>query len=291
MSGTSKSTQDTSQQQSSTTAPWAPTQGLLTDIIGGLNGQTANAAPTSAEQGALGTIQQNAQGMPNFGTQATDLTNSLFSGGTDRTGMVTDANNNYQQSLSPYMNADYLDPMKTPGMQGILDTIRGDVSNSVNGQFAGAGRDMSGMNQQALARGISQGEAVPLLNQYNQNVSTQRGAQDASYGAGIGTAGALSGLDQTALGNRMQGMTAASGIPDMMNMGVNSVLAAGQTARGLPLNNLGMLENLSIPLAGLGSQSTGTATGQTRGTQTLSPAQQAWGWMNSGSNMLKAWNS
>src|SRR6185312_6659847 len=122
MGGQSSSNQ--TMQQSSETSPYAPTQGLLGNIIGGLNSQFGNAAPTSAEQGAIGTIQNNAASTPNYGTQATDLTNSLFNGGTDRTGVVNGAYQNLQNQLSPYANGQNLDPMSSPGMQSVLDTIR-----------------------------------------------------------------------------------------------------------------------------------------------------------------------
>ena len=42
--------------------------------------------------------------------------------------------------------------------------------------FAGAGRDLSGLNTQTLARGLSQGEGQLVANQYNANVANQLGA-------------------------------------------------------------------------------------------------------------------
>lgn len=267
-----KSTSETKTQQSATTVPWEPTQGLLGNIITGLEGQVGNVNPTAAEQGAINTIQQNAQTTPNYGSQATDLTNSLFSGGPDRTGVASNAYSTLQNQLMPTANGANLDPTQAPGMQSLLDTIRSDVMGSVNGMFAGAGRDLSGANQQSLARGLSQGLAAPLLAQYNQNVANQQNAANSLFGAGANTAGILSGLDQTALGNKIQGLTTMQSIPAAANNGANAVLQAGQIQRGLPLNNLGLLANLTIPIAGLGSQSTGTGTSNT--TNQMSGAQQ-----------------
>ena len=48
-----------------------------------------------------------------------------------------------------------------------LQTIQDDVTNTTNGQFAAAGRDMSPANYQAVARGVAQGEAPVIANQYN----------------------------------------------------------------------------------------------------------------------------
>ncbi len=288
MGGTSKSGSDTSTTQNmqgtSTQNPWAQAMPALQGILGGLNGQVGNYAPTGAESGALNTLQQNAQGAQNYGGQATDLANSLMSGGgtQQNAGILGDAYANYQKQLNPIANQNN-DPTQAPGMQALLDTIRSDVSNNVNGQFAGAGRDLSGMNTQALGRGIAQGEAVPLLNQYNQNVQNQLGAAGSLFGAGGQTAQGLQGFNQQGFQNQAQGLdTAMSGIPAAQNNQANQILQAGQTARGLPLQNLGMLEGLTVPLAGLGgtTNTTGTQTGTsaTRGFQTASPAQQAMMW-------------
>ncbi len=297
MGGTSKSGSDTSTTQNmqgtSTQNPWAQAMPALQGILGGLGSQIGNYNPTSAESGALSTLQGNAQGAQNYGGQATDLANSLMSGGgtQQNAGILSDAYKNYQTQLNPYANGQNLDPTQSPGMQNVLDTIRSDVSNQVNGQFAGAGRDMSGYNQQALARGISQGEAVPLLNQYNQNVQNQIGAAGSLYGAGGQTAQGLQGFNQQGFQNQATGLdTALNGIPAAQNNQANQILQVGQTARQMPLQNLGMLEGLTVPLAGLGGTTNTTGTQQgtstTRGFQTASPAQQAmlWGQALGGSN-------
>lgn len=246
MPGKSQQTQ-TQQSQSS---PWAPAQPLLTNILSGISGQLSNSSPTSVENQALQSLTQNAQGLPNFAPQATNLANNFIGG--DPSGLLSPALKQYQNTLNPIANAS-LDPMQTPGIQSLLDTIRSDVSNSVNGQFAGAGRDMSGLNQQALARGIAQGEAQPLLNQYNQNVSNVTGAANGLLGASNNTASAMAG-------NQAQGLNFASAVPSFATAQPSAVLAAQQAARALPLQNLGMLENLTVPIAGLGGQSNGTAT-------------------------------
>lgn len=284
MGGTSSSTQRTSQEQQgqSTTSPWAPAQGILSNILSGIGSQSA--APTTAQNNALGTIQQNAQGAQNYGGQATDLANQLMAGGgaQQNAGILGSAYQNYQNQLNPIANQNN-DPTQAPGMQALLDTIRQDVGNQINGQFAAAGRDMSGLNQQSLARGISQGEAVPLLNQYNQNVQNQMGAAGALYGAGGQTAQGLQGFNQQGFANQGQGLdTAINGIPAAQNNQANQVLQAGQQAYQLPLQNLGMLSNLTIPIAGLGSQnnSSGTSSGMSQGTQTMSGLQQAMGYAN-----------
>lgn len=274
MGGTSTSNQQTQQSQNSTTAPWQPTQGILQNIIGGING--VSAAPTAAQSGALSTLAQNAQGAQNYGTQATDLANGLMSGGgtAANTGILNNAYQDYQRQLNPIANQNN-DPMQAPGMQQLLQTIQNDVGNSVNSQFAGAGRDLSGLNQQALARGISQGEAAPLLAQYNQNVANQTGAAGNLFGAAGTTASGVQALNQQGYQNQATGLdTALNGIPAAQNNQANQILAAASQQYNLPISQLAGILGLTLPIAGLGSQSTGTGTSNTQGSNTMSGAQQ-----------------
>jgi hypothetical protein len=271
--GTSESTQNT--QTKSKSAPWAPTVSGLQDIIGGINSQFGNYQPTSGENDALAQLMKNAQGGNPFTQQITGLANDLFKGGADHSGLVNRAYADYKKQAQPYLSQDYLDPYKNPAFQSYMDTTRNDIRNDVNGMFAGAGRDMSGMNFQTLARGITEGTAPIFANQYNQNVNTQRGMMDSLFNAGGQTAGLLSGLDQTRLGNRAAGVGMAGEAMNAQNYGPMAMLQAEAMKRGLPLSNLGQLSSLLLPIAGLGGTQKGT--GSSVGTQTMSPIQQFMG--------------
>lgn len=272
MGGTSTSNSQT--EQSSTSAPWRPSQGILQVGLKNLEGQYSNINPTGAENSAFDTLSNNAQNMPNYAPQATSLSNDLMSGGgtAQNAGILSSAYQNYQNQLNPIANQSN-DPMQAPGMSALLDTIKNDVGNSVNGMFAGAGRDLSGMNQQTLARGMSQGMAAPLLAQYNQNVQNQMGAAGNLFNAGGQTASGLQGFNQQGFDNRAQGLdTAINGIPAAQNAGAYATLNAEAQRRGLPVQNLAQLLGLTLPIAGLGSETTGK--GSTSGSQTMSGAQQ-----------------
>lgn len=251
MGGQSTSDTTTSQTQAgtanSTTAPWQPSQGILQNILTGVGGMSTS--PNAAQTQGANQLEQNAGSMPNFGAQATGAANGLL--GSLPQG-VQSAYQNYQNQISPIANQNN-DPTQAPGMQQLLQTIQGDVGNQVNSQFAGAGRDMSGMNQQALARGLSQGEAAPLLGQYNQNVQNQIGAAGNLFNAAGTNATTQAGL----LG---QGMTAATQVPGIINQNANNLLSAGNTQYGLGAQNLGLLEGLTLPIAGMGSQNSGNTT-------------------------------
>src|SRR5512139_3477696 len=241
--------------QQSTTGPWSVAQPTLTGVLGGANTALGNVGPNATETGAINQITANSQNLPDFGLGATTIANKFMGG--DPSGLLSPALKNYNASLNPIANGS-LDPTKNPGMAGILDTIRNDVSNSVNGLFAGAGRDLSGKNQEYLSRGLASGLAPALLSQYNTNVANRMGAAGSLYGAAGNTASAMAG-------NQGQGINIAGLVPQLMNAGPQAVLAAGNALRNIPINALQQISGLTVPIAGLGNQSSvlGTQTGQT----------------------------
>jgi hypothetical protein len=267
MPGKSTSTQT----QQSTTQPWQEAQPALQGILGQLQGNLGNTSLTGAENNALSTLQNNANAnSAMFAPSITNYATSLLNGGgaTDQSGNLQGGLSQYQQQLTPYANGSMIG--QNPALQAQLDTIRSDVTNQVNGSFAGAGRDFSGANQMALGRGIAQGEAPVIANQYNQDVGNQLNAAGSLYGAQNQTGGLLAGLNQQKLANQGQGVTAAGQALDVSNQGANAALQAEAARRGIPVQALGLLAQIGIPIAGLGQQSSGTASG----TQNMSGAQQ-----------------
>lgn len=254
-SNTAGTTQGT-QQQNSNVGPWSETQPLLSSILGSLQGLSATPNPAQSE--AVAGLQSSANAIPNFGSAGAGAVND-FLGGTYK-GMLGDSLANYKSSLSPYLSSSYLDPMSTPGLSDALNTMKSDVTNSVNSQFAAAGRDLSPANSTALARGITQGVAPTIANQFNQNVATQRGAQDALLGAGTNNVGMLSNLGAA-------GINLAGQIPGLYTSPAASQFGAANAGYALPFSNLGMLSGLTLPIAGLGQSGTtsGTTSGSTAG--------------------------
>jgi hypothetical protein len=266
MGGQSSSTQT----QQSQTAPWEAAQPMLQSILGQLGTGLNNTGLTGAETGALNTLQTNAaQGNPYAG-QIGGYAQSLLSGGgaNAQAGNVQGNLGTFQSQLSPYANGSMVG--NNPALAAQLAQIQTDVGNSVNGQFAAAGRDFSGANQMAYGRGVAAGEAPVIAAQYNQDVANQISAANALYNAGNATAGTLSGMQQNYLANQGQGVTAAQSALDAQNYGANATLAAEAQRRGIPVQALGLLAQIGVPIAGLGTQSNGTTTG----TQQLSGADQ-----------------
>src|SRR6185369_13252148 len=265
-----KSTSTTT--QNSTTQPWSAAQPVLQGILGQLSPMINNTGLTTAQAGALNSIEANAANGNPYAPAIGATTSNLLNGGgaTNEAGNINGYYDQYRQATQPLAsNTDY-NPYNTPGFKNALDTTVADITNNTNGSFAAAGRDFSGANSMALGRGISQGIAPTIAAQYNQNVQNQQGAAGNLFSAGGTTTGLLSAMNQQDLENRGQGVSAASAANDATNAGANATLAAEAARRNIPVQALGLLAQIGIPIAGLGGQSTGTSTG----TQQMSGAQQ-----------------
>lgn len=244
--------------QFSQTNPYGPTRNSIQDLIHAIGARGFTAELNPADKINFTNAQQNLAQMPNFGPAAAQTASNFLQTGGDPTGILRReaANLNPLASMGGPTGAG-LDPTQTPGMQRVLDTIKNDISNQVNGQFAGAGRSLSGLNTQTLARGISQGEAVPLLNQYNQNFSNMLGANQQ-----------LGNVQNSAATNIGQGLNYAQLAPQLAQQVPMMQEAITQQRHTLPYQYLANQENLLNPLAGLGGTVMGTQSSNQSGSGT-----------------------
>jgi hypothetical protein len=239
-----------------------------------LQGGLVNTGLTGAENNAITGATNNAydwtkQYAPSIGSYATSLLNG--GGATDQAGNVNQNYLDYKANTQGLASNTNYNPYDSPGFKDALSTLTSDITQSVNGQFAAAGRDFSGANSQALGRGILEGVAPTIAAQYNQNIQNQQGAAGNLYNAGNTNTGILAGLQQQKLANQGQGINAASSAMDANNAGYNATMQAEAQRRNAPIQNLGLLAQIGIPIAGLGGQSTGTSNT----TKTASPLEQA----------------
>jgi hypothetical protein len=259
--------------QSSTINPWEPAQPALKGILGQLEGNLNNTGITGAETGALDTLVKNAgTATSQYAPQIGEYAKTLLGGGgaTDQAGNVNANYNRFVDQTNPLASNMNYDPYNTPGFKDALSTTISDITNRTNGQFAAAGRDFSGANSRTLGRGIMEGVSPTIAAQYNQNVNNQQGAARGLYDAGNTNSGLLATMNQQSLANRGQGVTAAGQATDAANYGANATLQAEAARRGIPVQALGLLAQIGIPIAGLGGQSTGKSST----TQQMSGAQQ-----------------
>lgn len=254
--------QQTQQSGQTVTAPWGPAAPLLRSDLGQIKAQMGNTGVQPGETNAFGNLLgQYAGGNPYanaIGASATDM----LGGGPDLTGGVNAAYNQYAQQVMPWASGAMGDPRTNPALAQMLATIQSDTSNSVNQQFAGAGRDMSGYNTQALARGLAQGEAPTLLNAQQLGLQTAQNL----YGAGNTTTGLLSNLNTQRYANQQAGVGQAANALGANMWGPQGILSTLGAQRQLPLSNIANINSLLLPIAGLGGQSTssGTSTSQTQ---------------------------
>lgn len=246
--------------QESRSDPWAPAQPLLTDILGKLRPMVGSTGVNPNESAAIAGLRTNAQQPNAYGGRVGMLADDLFAGGTDRTAMVNDAYSNYRTALEPTARGDFVDPSKNTALQGYLTKAGDDAANRVNSMFAAAGRDFSGAHAKTLGEGVTGATAPILYDAYNRERTNQLGAADKLYGAGGATAGMLSGLDQTALGNRAQGIGVGGIAGALADEPFQKQLAVEGLERGIPQQNLGWLSSLGIPIAGIGGTQSGTST-------------------------------
>ena len=258
--------------QQSTTEPWKPAQPALTSILGQLQGLIPNSGITPGMESAFGQLESSAQQGNPFAGQIGGVVGNLLNGGgaTAQAPAIQSAFDTFKAQTNPLASNTNYDPMQTPGLADSLKTMMGDIGTSINGQFAAAGRDLSGMNTQTLARGLTQGLAPILTQQYNQNVQNQQGAASNLYNAGNTTGGLLAGLNQQGIANQVQGVTSANDALTAQNYGPATLLQLEQLKQGIPMQNLGLLTQIGVPIAGLGSQSQGTSTTKQPWSQTFS---------------------
>lgn len=286
MGGKSETTQQTSQQSQLT--PWAPASGAIQGILGGLAPSIQNLSGTPEVNQAYSALMANAANPNPLGPLAMGAASGLLGGGAsygNASNILKASYDRTASALSPYTSGSALDPNSNPALAQRLATVRQDVGNSVNPMFAAAGRLGSPDNYQALARGIAQGES-PIL---QDAASNQLNAINMANGAAGGTASGLSAADTANAGILGQGIGNAATAYGAQNLAPQALLSAALGLQNLPLQNAQQLMGILGPLAA----QFGTQTGNSNsvGTSTMSPAQQAWGWMNSLGNLVKAYNA
>lgn len=245
--------------------PWDQAIPYLQDFLKE-TGAVGGTGLTPDQKYAFEFMKNNAfEGNP-WDVEQAKLANDLYAT-PDRAAGVGQAYETLQTQLGDYASGKFVDPMSNPQIQAMLTQVGDDISNRINAQFAGAGRDLSGANQGAVAKGVSQGTLGLLLDQYNRQQGNQLDAAKTLYGAGSGTATTQAQLDQSRAGLRGAGAAAGQAALEMQNQGANQIVDIDQRIKMLPYEDLAMLGSLLFPVAGLGEQQSqsGTSVANTTG--------------------------
>lgn len=266
-----QSSQNTQTTQQSSTSPGALGMPTVNGILGQLNPLISNSGLNPAESGAISQLTQNASNGNPYATAIGNNAQSLLAGGgaQNQDAAINQNYQNYYNQTNPMASNTNYDPTQNPAVQAALQAIQTQVTNSTNGQFAAAGRSGSGQNSLQLGMGLAQGEAPVLLNQYNQNVSNQQNAANNLYAAGNTTTGALNASQAAANANTQTGTQAANDALTAQNQPATATLAAQELGQQIPAQNLGLLAQIGIPIAGMSTNSTGSGTSNTTNNPSL----------------------
>lgn len=266
MGGTSKQSSTTTSQAT----PYEAAKPGLDSILGALNKQAGTAGLNTAQSGALDQVASTfSGGNPYTGLLDTNARDMMAGGGAQANDANITANlNEYRGALMPWATG--ANSGENSALKGYLDTMASDISGRINGQFAAAGRDMSGYNQQTVARGVSEGVAPVLAAQYNQDADRSLNAANSMFGAGNSTYGLLNANNAQANANKVTGADTGKQALDAKLWGPTGLLNVEAQRFGIPTDQLTTLLGAISPVA----QAFGTSTSNTQGTSQMSGADQ-----------------
>jgi hypothetical protein len=245
--------------------PWAPAVPYLEKFLKqtGQVGKNAGQGITPAQGDAFSDLSGIASASNPFVDQQKQLTNDLYNTA-DHSGIVKDAYGTLQGQLGDYASGKYLDPMSNPQMQAMLQQVGDEAWNRTNAMFAGAGRDLSGANQTAASRGVTQAQLPLLLNEYARAQQMQMDAAGTLFGAGSNTATTMGNLDAQRAGIRGQAAGAEQAGHDMETRGAKEIIDLEQMKKMLPYEELGALASILFPAGQMGKQT--KSSGESSGT-------------------------
>ena len=257
----SKKTNTAQQQQSE---PWAPTMPYLTQFLSDIDAGRSVLGPSQDQLDAFAKLKTNAAaGNPNT-ADIQKLAQDQFAASSN-SGQVGDAYKTLQDQLGDYASGKKLDFANDPYVQQMLKMVGDDTQSRINRMYAGAGRDLSGINQQAIARGVQQAQLPILSDLFQKGQQNQITTADILNRAGVGAATTGQQLDANALSTRAGAIPIGQAGMDAQNYGPNAVLNLDQQLKQMPLDDMSQYANLLLPVAGLGGQQAGTGTSKSSG--------------------------
>jgi hypothetical protein len=261
LGSSSKKTNTTQQQQ---TEPWAPTIPYLTSFLRDLDNGRSVLGPSQDQLDAFAELKRNAAAGNPFEGDITKLAKDHFSTASSR-GQVDEAFKALQEQIGGYARGDFLDFDSNPYIQKMLAKVGDDVQSRINRMYAGAGRDLSGINQKAVGAGVTGAQLPILADLFNTERGRQMDAATTLYGAGKDAAVIGQDLDARSLATRATGVPMSQAAIDADNFGANAVLNLDQQLKQLPFDDMSLYANLLLPTAGLGGQSAGSGTSKSSG--------------------------
>lgn len=244
----------------SNSQPWSEATPLLKNLISQYGGMST--AVTPEQQAAMSNLTGAASSIPNFGATGAAGVNKLFSTDTSpQIGMIQGGYDTLNKNLGGTASGAELNPYSTPGFSDAINTMTSDITKATKGVYAGSGRDPSGAGSFAgsLGRGLEQGIAPVIQQQYNTNKQNQMNAAGTLYGASGSTANNITQQGQVPLTNILQGLQGAGMIPGLTMAPATAQVGAANAAYGQPFQNMQQLLTPALGLGALGTQQQGTS--------------------------------
>jgi hypothetical protein len=260
MGGTSTS----SSTQSQSLAPYAPAAGTLNGILGSV-GTLANStgvSPTSSN--AINTEVANGNTLnPALMSSAMGLLNG---GGATNNDAAIKGNLGTLNSGIVGTTASGANIGNDTALTNELQTVGTNAANTVNSEFAAAGRSGSPGQSAAMGTAITNAEAPLIQAQYNTDTTNALNAANTLYGAGNTTYGMLNSNQAQSNANQEAGATQGNAAAT----NESNVISADQDNFNIPASQYQTLLGMVSPVAA----QFGTQSGQSNSTSTMSPVQQ-----------------
>lgn len=279
------SSQENRTQSSTKQDPWYMAIPSLQQTFNAIAPQWQNVGLNNNEQGALQVLEQNAKNGNPYAPQIGQVATDLLNGGPDRTGMVSTNYDQYKTALQPYATGS-TNPWENADFRRMTDDVTRRTMDAVKSSYQGAGIPASAYGDFAQSAGEGITRAIsPLAYQASNDLTDRKlGAINSIYGAGQTAAGMLSSLDQAKLGNQQAGVDVSSRALSANDAPWMRLLDIEGQRRNMPIQNIGALENLIVPMAQLGGQ--GFSDTYSKTTKQASPLEIAQGWTNVAKNLV-----
>ena len=248
--------------QTSDQKPYEPTIAPINNLISAIPTYTG---PSATETGAIGALGDNAAKGDPYSASIDGLAKSLYST-PSQAGTVSDGYQALQGRLNPIADGQNQSLTENPYIAHMLSVTADNAANAVKGQFASAGRDLSGYSQEATAKGISDAQLPILANQFNQQQGRTDAATRTLYDASGATAQGVAGLNTQAQTQQQRGIDVGNAAIAAGNYGPEQALNVEAQRRNLPYDSLDKMANILYPAAQLGRKTTATGTSKGRST-------------------------
>lgn len=255
--------QESTQTQSSSSKPWEFAMGPLTMLRNRFSELGRDPSYIDAMDREFSGVRAAMEGVPNFGGAAAAGVGKLF--GSDygpQIGLMNRGYGDLERNIGATARGEELDPYKTPGFGDAISRMTGDITDRVKSVYNAAGRDPSGAGSFAgsLGKGLTEGIAPVIQSQFNQNNANRFSAADSLFRGAGSTASGTAGLNELSLANILKGIGGAAAVPGLFTQNAAQKLGLTQSQLDVPWTQAQRWLQSVLPMAALGSDSSGTAT-------------------------------